>query len=622
MSRSAEVSERLRVLADAACTSEIGPAELQELSGLLRADGRARRFYAAYCRMHAELYFAIRAERAAQTARQSAAEEDTEFGVQGSESGVGVAVELPHQPETPDSEALIPPIIIDTSPTIHYPLFTIHSSLGGWLFSYGVATVLMGVAILGAWAYKVSLEAEIARDQPRPAPQGDEPKPEYVGRITGTADCQWADPQDAPPAAVSVGRKYALASGLLEISYETGAKVILQGPCAYEVESAHGGFLALGKLTARVEKGSGFRVQGPEETNPKSQILNQQISNPQSPIPNPLFSIRTPTAVVTDLGTEFGVEVGGDGTCEVHVLKGAVAADFVGVSGHTSPAVRINEGEARRFERGTGHTAMIPVRRAEFESMRTVSADGRRERWLAYSEELRKDSALVAYYTFQPPAGGSPSVLPNQAAAGAVLDGRIEGAEWVHGRWPGKFGLYFHGPGSGDEVALPWQDRFNFTGPFSVAVWFRAERFTGMWETLIAKGDTSWRLQQARDTHFLEFGTDHDQNGEPVCHDVIGHTGFADGRWHLAAAVYEPVGRIARKRLYLDGRLEGEGEAPLPLHHNDEAVWLGANADRNRTNREFHGAIDEAAIFTRALSRDEVAAMFGAGKEEKQRKKP
>ena len=40
----------------------------------------------------------------------------------------------------------------------------------------------------------------------------------------------------------------------MEITYDTGAKVILQGPVTYEVESKDGGFLSVGKLTARVEK--------------------------------------------------------------------------------------------------------------------------------------------------------------------------------------------------------------------------------------------------------------------------------------------------------------------------------------------------------------------------------
>ena len=46
---------------------------------------------------------------------------------------------------------------------------------------------------------------------------------------------------------------------VLEITYNTGPKVILQGPCMYDVESSRGGFLSLGKLTARVEK---TRVRG------------------------------------------------------------------------------------------------------------------------------------------------------------------------------------------------------------------------------------------------------------------------------------------------------------------------------------------------------------------------
>ena len=77
-----------------------------------------------------------------------------------------------------------------------------------------------------------------------------------------------------------LGRKYALASGLMEITYDTGAKVILQGPVTYEVESKNGGFLSVGKLTGKVTTQA---ARG--------------------------LTIRTPTATVTDLGTEFGVEV-------------------------------------------------------------------------------------------------------------------------------------------------------------------------------------------------------------------------------------------------------------------------------------------------------------------------
>ena len=62
----------------------------------------------------------------------------------------------------------------------------------------------------------------------------------------------------------------------MEITYDTGAKVILQGPVTYEVESKDGGFLSLGKLTARLEKKWPWQWQKESE-----------IRNPKSLIPNP-----------------------------------------------------------------------------------------------------------------------------------------------------------------------------------------------------------------------------------------------------------------------------------------------------------------------------------------------
>ena len=74
-----------------------------------------------------------------------------------------------------------------------------------------------------------------------------EPLPASVGRITGMVDCKIGD------SRVSLGQKIDLASGLMEITYDTGAKVILQGPVTYSVE-ANGGYLAVGKLTGKLEK--------------------------------------------------------------------------------------------------------------------------------------------------------------------------------------------------------------------------------------------------------------------------------------------------------------------------------------------------------------------------------
>jgi hypothetical protein len=48
----------------------------------------------------------------------------------------------------------------------------------------------------------------------------------------------------------------------MEITYDTGAKAIFQGPVVYEADASASGRLSVGKLTARVEKkAKGFNPQ-------------------------------------------------------------------------------------------------------------------------------------------------------------------------------------------------------------------------------------------------------------------------------------------------------------------------------------------------------------------------
>ena len=121
---------------------------------------------------------------------------------------------------------------------------------------------------------------------------------------------------------------------MLEITYDTGARVILQGPVTYEVDSAVGGYLAVGKLTTRL--GGGAK---PHATNPKSEIPNFESS--PSTLHSSLFTITTPTAVVTDLGTEFGVEVGKTGLTTSHVFRGTVEVRMMSVYGRPGTEAKV-----------------------------------------------------------------------------------------------------------------------------------------------------------------------------------------------------------------------------------------------------------------------------------------
>ena len=93
--------------------------------------------------------------------------------------------------------------------------------------------------------------------------------------VSGQSAANPQSPISNQDLLVPVGAKYSLASGFMEITYDSGAKVILQGPCTYEVESALGGFLSVGKLTARVEKGREERGEGREAAYPNPRPKTQ-----------------------------------------------------------------------------------------------------------------------------------------------------------------------------------------------------------------------------------------------------------------------------------------------------------------------------------------------------------
>ncbi len=215
---------------------------------------------------------------------------------------------------------------------------------GGILFSYAVAAVFVVFGLLAGWLRQIPhaditvASGRVAVSMPSPAPSSTEQDGVFVGRITGLVDCRWADPKTEAydSAYVPLGRKYALSSGLMEITYTNGSKVLLQGPATYEVDSHDGGYLTVGKLTVRVEKTPGDTANsaiGHKDTS--SQCLG-----------GPAFAIRTPTATVADLGTEFGIAVDASGASEAYVFRGQVEMRLKGTENQSPRVIALRENES------------------------------------------------------------------------------------------------------------------------------------------------------------------------------------------------------------------------------------------------------------------------------------
>lgn len=114
-----------------------------------------------------------------------------------------------------------------------------------------------------------------------------------VGLLAGAYEAQWRGSDPHPGEPLYAG-SYDLREGVAKMDLDQGTSLLLEAPCQVEIKSVGEVALKNGRLVAVVPpQANGFRV-------------------------------RTRTALITDLGTEFGVIAHSDASTEAHVLKGQV----------------------------------------------------------------------------------------------------------------------------------------------------------------------------------------------------------------------------------------------------------------------------------------------------------
>jgi hypothetical protein len=174
-----------------------------------------------------------------------------------------------------------------------------------WLFLSGIAAAL--VCAVGFTAYVM-----VALKQPNPAisvartslPEATTlpvKLPPPVATLEVASSPVWATDY-TPPADgnFEAGRSLSLVTGAVQFRLQGGGRLVVEGPANLEFVSATRLVLHRGKLVALVPGGG--------------------------------LVVVCPTGAVTDLGTEFGVEVHVGGGTEVAVFQGSVAATISNTS--------------------------------------------------------------------------------------------------------------------------------------------------------------------------------------------------------------------------------------------------------------------------------------------------
>ncbi len=167
--------------------------------------------------------------------------------------------------------------------------------------------------------------------------------PREVATVAGSIKAQW----DAPGASMDVGQRLStktplrLKSGFAELVFDAGVKVVVEAPAVLELCSEDRMWLQAGRITALVSQpAQGFRVD-------------------------------TPTSRVTDLGTEFGVQVSRRGDAVVQMYQGRAR---LALKSARRQDLVIHKGQARHVNTAGTMVTEVPFETRAFVTTRDFVA--------------------------------------------------------------------------------------------------------------------------------------------------------------------------------------------------------------------------------------------------------
>jgi hypothetical protein len=147
---------------------------------------------------------------------------------------------------------------------------------------------------------------------------------------------------------------------------------------------------------------------------------------------------------------------------------------------------------------------------------------------------------------------------------------------------------------------------FDFNDVITVTAWIQVRALDKWFQTVISKGDDSWRLARYLDQDRMEFACSGVSGGaDPLYGNVIGSIAVDDGLWHHLAGVYDG----SAVYLYVDGILDNTENASGAMNNSSYGVYIGANEEASE--RDWNGLIDDVRIYNRGLSHGEILDLIG-----------
>lgn len=408
-----------------------------------------------------------------------------------------------------------------------------------------------------------------------------------VALLNRVVDAQWEAGGSIPKLGAPLEPGWIrVRSGLVQVVFYSGARVVLEGPAELQIISPGEAFCPVGRLVAEVPpEARGFRV-------------------------------RTPDLTVTDLGTSFGLAVQATGA-ELHVFQGSVQVQSMSSA---VPQV-LPQGAGVAVERA-GRPQRTVADAAAFGSLFALQAKSavaeaqRYDQWRLTARRRQADPSLRVHFDFEHSARSDWQLQNVGQGSAEMPDATIVGGQWVEGRWPAKPALEFQRVG--DRV------RMNLPGEFeslTLAAWVRVQGLDRQINSLFmsdgfAPGTVHWSI---RDDGVLGFTVIGPGEGEfQIVASAPVLTLDQLGSWlHLAVVLDGEGGTVTH---YVNGRPVGTKalriDPPFQIGVAELGNWnaSGFPGKESFLMRNFSGAMDEFFLFSRPLDPEEVRELYREGR--------
>jgi len=455
------------------------------------------------------------------------------------------------------------------------------------------ACALIGVCI-GFWIAPVKDESRKLSDAGKESPLIQK---NVIAVVGSTKNAVWSIEEQDPKPGLKLGTgEIRLESGLLRLDFHAGERVTLEGPSIFELTGINRLSLKSGNLVASVTpQGRGFTV-----------II--------------------PNGAVIDLGTKFAVKVEPNGENHVRVIEGAVMASSTNDQGHTSWEETLVEGDEFSIIKDA------PLKKVRWSGESLLPLESRIEPLTlsqSYADEVLA-SKPIGYWRFDL-IDGTGSVASETGETGGIAL-NLHGMADVEMSGSGGF---LKPEVEGERGFAASAEAFSgLNTPQGCSMEFWAYSDSLEWQTL-----AGLMLDGPRPPNLLPKSALHNP------HFLLVERASASGskqhhvhpNFAMRAVLRSPAGYLGgvnvysdqaylihgwhhivvvrgngRCRIYVDGELSGESDAPSAFYEGRYNLIIGRlhPLKDDLDSRPWSGGIDEVALYDHALEADEIRRHF------------